>query len=217
MSASGWRAVAGEEFSVRESIGGVRGLIESSAPGVVFVTAYLVWGGYRIPTLAAVAAVVIAVAVRLAQRAPFTQAVSGVVGVALGAVWAWKFADPGEYFVPGLVINAVTLVGLVLSIVVAWPIVGVFVAILRGHDMSWRRDARLRSLFARATWVMAALFAAKLAVQLPLYLAGSVAALGVAKVAMGIPLFVLVAWAIWLMVRNAELPRAPEDPSPPKE
>jgi heme A synthase len=77
--------------------------------------------------------------------------------------------------------------------------------------MAWRRDARLRRKFALATWVMAGLFALKLAVQLPLYYAHQVAALGIAKLAMGIPLFVLVAWAIWLMVRNEELPRESED------
>ncbi len=215
MSASGWRSVAGEDFSVRESVGGVRGMIESSAPGVVFVTAYLIWGGFRIPTIAACGAVAVAVLLRLVQRTPVTQALGGVVGVGIGAAWAWRYGDAGGYFVPGLWTNGVTLAVLVLSIVVGWPIVGVVVAIVRGHGMGWRADARLRRRFSLATWIMAGLFALKLAVQLPLYYAHQVAALGIAKLAMGIPLFVLVAWAIWLMVRNEELPRAPADPPQP--
>ena len=210
MTAAGWRSVAGEEFSVRDSVGGTRGLIESSAPGVVFVTAYLIWGGFRIPTLAACVVVVLMVAVRLIQRTPVTQAAGGVIGVGLGALWAWRYGDAGGYFVPGLWTNAATFAALVLSIAIGWPIVGVVVALARGHNMAWRSDRRLRRKFSFATAIMAALFALKLAVQLPLYYAHQVTALGIAKLAMGIPLFVLVAWAIWLMVRGEDLPPAHE-------
>lgn len=206
MTQSGWRAVGAEEFSVRESVGGVRGLIESSAPGVVFVVAYLIWGGYKVPTIAALATVVLMVLARLVGRQPILHALGGVFGVGLGALWAWRYGDPGEYFIPGFWINGVTFAGLVLTIAVGWPAVGVVVAIVRGAPMGWRRDARLRRRFALATWIMAALFALKLAVQLPLYWADEVAALGVVKLAMGIPLFVLTAWGIWLMVRGEELP-----------
>ena len=212
MSASGWLSAAGDEFSARDSVGGTRGLIESSAPGVVFVTAYLIWGGFRVPTIAACAVVVLMVAARLIQRTPVTQALGGVFGVGLGALWAWRYGDAGGYYLPGLWTNGITLGVLVLSIAVGWPIVGVVVAAARAHGMEWRHDARLRRKFALATWIMVGLFALKLAVQLPLYYAHEVAALGIAKLAMGIPLFVLVAWAIWLMVRNEELPRASEDP-----
>jgi hypothetical protein len=212
VTASGWRAVAGEEFSARDSVGGVRGLVESSAPGVVFVTAYLIWGGFRIPTLAACAVVVVMVATRMVQRAPVTQAVGGVVGVGLGALWAWRYGDAGGYFVPGLWTNGATLAALLLSIAIGWPIVGVVVAVVRGQGMEWRGDRRLRRKFSVATGILAALFALKLAVQLPLYYAHQVTALGVAKLAMGIPLFILVAWAIWLMVRNVELPQGHSQP-----
>jgi len=203
---SGWRAVGAEEFSVRESVGGVRGLLESSAPGVVFVVAYLIWEGYKIPTTAALATVVLMVIARLVGRQPVIHALGGVFGVGLGAIWAWRFADPGEYFVPGFWINGATFAGLVMTIVVGWPAVGVVVAVVRGAPMEWRRDVRLRRRFAVATWIMAGLFALKLVVQLPLYWADEVAALGVAKLAMGIPLFVLTAWGIWLMVRGERLP-----------
>lgn len=211
MTESGWRAVAGAEFSAKESVGGVRGMIESSAPGIVFVTAYLIWGGYRIPTIAALATVILMVIARLIVRERVIHALGGVFGVALGALWAWRFADPGEYFVPGFWINGATFAGLALSILVGWPIVGVVVAIVRGAPMEWRQDSRLRRRFGWATAIMAGLFAAKLVVQLPLYWAHEVAALGVAKLAMGVPLFVLVAWWIWLVVRNEELPGADKE------
>ena len=56
--------------------------------------------------------------------------------------------------------------------------------------------------------VWSALFLLRLAVQLPLYLAGAVVALGVARTAMGLPLFALGLWLTWLMVRRPAAPPA---------
>src|SRR5690349_18575322 len=39
--ARGVRALAGQDFSVADAIGGVRGLVESVAPGLVFVVVYV--------------------------------------------------------------------------------------------------------------------------------------------------------------------------------
>ena len=48
----------------------------------------------------------------------------------------------------------------------------------------------------------AALFYARLAVQLPLYFADEVAALGTLKLVMGLPLFAPLAAVTWLAVRT---------------
>src|SRR5690606_28394019 len=43
--------LAGQDFSLAEAIGGVRGLVESVAPGLVFVVVYLVSGQELVPPL----------------------------------------------------------------------------------------------------------------------------------------------------------------------
>ena len=86
-----------------------------------------------------------------------------------------------------------------------WPLLGVIVAALRGGDMEWRKDPKAMRAYSRASWVWVALFSLRLAVQLPLYLAGALTALGVARIAMGIPLFAVGIWLSWLILR----PRAP--------
>lgn len=206
------RALSAQEFSVQDAIGGWRGFIETAIPGVVFVVCYLIWGGYQIPVIAAVGSVVVMVAARLIQRTPMTQALSGVVGVGLGAFWAWRAGEAGEYYVPGLYITAGYCAVTVMSIVFRVPLAGVVVALVRGWDRSWRRNRAVYRRMAWATWIFAAYHAAKLAVQLPLYLADAVAALGTARLAMGVPLFALTLWAMWVVVRNAKLPQAPADP-----
>lgn len=208
------RLLGGDSFSVHDAIGGWRGFVESAAPGIVFVVAYLGWGGFQIPVIASVAVMAVLVAVRLLQRTPATQALSGAVGVAIGAVWAWRSGDASGYFVPGLWVNAAYLAGVLLSMAVGWPIVGVVMGLIRGEGTSWRERPAERRRYQLASAVVAGMFLLRLAVQVPLYVAGAVAALGTAKLAMGVPLFALTLWGVWLLARGAE--GAPELQDPPQ-
>ena len=63
-----------------------------------------------------------------------------------------------------------------------------------------------------ATAVLAAMFALRLAVEVPLYLTGAagVGALGVARLVLGLPLFALTAWFVWLLVRDPARPARPD-------
>jgi hypothetical protein len=57
-------------------------------------------------------------------------------------------------------------------------------------------------LYARASWIWVGVFAVRLAVQLPLYLAGALVALGVARAAMGVPIFAVAIWLTFLVLRG---------------
>ena len=207
--------VSSDDFSLAEAMGGWRGFAESAAPGLVFVVAYLVWGGFRAPVIASVATVAVLVVIRLIQRSSAQQALAGVVGVGLGAIWAWRAGDASGYFVPGLWANAAYAAGTLLSMLIRWPLVGVVMGMLKGWGTSWREDRATMRAMQLATAVVAGMFLLRLAVQVPLYLAGAIAALGTAKLAMGLPLFALTLWAAWYLVRNAAPDREPQDPPPP--
>lgn len=226
----GARALLGEEFSFVEAVGGMRGLIESVLPGTVFVVVYVATSRL-VPTLvASLAVAVVAVVLRLAQRTPWTQAFSGVLGVGIGVLWAWRTGNAEDYFAWGLWVNLAWFVGALASILVRWPVVGVVVSLLRGESMAWRDRGGaeagaatpahlLRRRYVWATWLFVALFAARLAVQVPLYFQGdeSVGWLGTAKLVMGVPLFALVLWLTWLLVRRPGAGAAPEDrPATPR-
>lgn len=201
----GVQALTREEFSVTEAIGGVRGLVESVLPGLVFVLVYVLVRELGPALVAAGGVTLVAVLVRLVQRTPLTQALSGVVGVGIGAIWALRTGEAQDFYAWGLWVNAAWALGTAVSVLVGWPVVGVIVSLLRGQDMSWRRGADaapLRRRYVWATWLWFAMFVARLAVQLPFFLAGedAVGRLGVARAAMGVPLFALVLWLTWLMV-----------------
>ncbi|WP_448060294.1 DUF3159 domain-containing protein [Cellulomonas hominis] len=224
--ARGVRAITQEQFSVADAVGGVRGLVESIVPGLLFVVVYLVAGQELTPALvAAGGAAVLAVIVRLAQRTAPTQAFSGLIGVGIGVLWAWRSGQAQDYFAWGLWTNAGYLLAFAVSAVVGWPLVGLFVGLFRADGplsggtwsatVEWRSDATLRRRYVWVTWAWAAMFAARLAVQVPLYRNAEVAWLGTAKLAMGVPLTALVLWISWLLVRGSAAAPAPaaEPPS----
>ncbi|UFU04801.1 DUF3159 domain-containing protein [Ruania halotolerans] len=212
----GVRQLTANEFSLAESVGGVRGLIETIAPGLVFVVIFVATRELVPAVVASVSVAVVASIARLIGRTPLTQALSGLVGVAIGAVWAWRSGEASDFFAWGLLVNAGFAVGVLISILVRWPVVGVLVATLTGQDTSWRADERLRRLYVQASWLWFGAFIARLAVQVPLYLNAEAGWLGTARLVMGVPMWALVLWITWLWVRpRADAARSPDRPVPP--
>ncbi|QJW36934.1 DUF3159 domain-containing protein [Cellulosimicrobium protaetiae] len=125
--ARGVRALAGQDFSVADAIGGVRGLVESVAPGLVFVVVYVATTNLPWALWTSVAAALVAVVARLVQRTPVTQAFGGLLGVGIGVIWAWRSGEAQDYFAWGLWTNAAYLVVLLVSVLARWPLVGLVV------------------------------------------------------------------------------------------
>ncbi|MDR2453590.1 MAG: DUF3159 domain-containing protein [Bifidobacteriaceae bacterium] len=206
---SGWRALLAEEFSFAEAMGGVRGMVESVLPGLVFVVVYVVRPALWPPLGASLGLALLLAVVRLIGRSSVMGAVSGLGGIALGVAWAALSGKAEGFFAPGLWINGAYLAGCLISIALRWPAVAVVCAALTGRLETFRRDRAFQRRGAAATWLMAALFALRLAVQLPLYFSGQVAALGTVKLALGAPPFAALLWLSWLIMRPVLRPAGP--------
>ena len=146
---------------------------------------------------------------RLVRRESPRHALSGLFGVAFAAFIASRSGKAENFFLPGLLLNAAYASALLISVAVRWPLIGVIVTKLDGEDNAWRADPPRMRAFRRATLLWVGMFSARLLVQLPLYLAGAVVALGVARTAMGIPVFALCIWLTYLLVRGVRVPPAP--------
>jgi hypothetical protein len=114
-----------------------------------------------------------------------------------------------DFYLPGLLLNAAYAAAFLISIVVRRPLVGLIAGSISGEGTSWRDDPQRVRSFARASWLWVGLFLTRLSVQLPLYFAGAVVALGVARTAMGIPLFAVGIWLTWRLVRRMPAPPPP--------
>ena len=188
--------------SIVETVGGVRGMIETSLPPLAFVIAYIVTGNEVTPS--AVFAVIIAIALsiaRFARRETPQYALSGLFGIAIAAFFATKTGKAENFYLPGLLFNMGYATAFLISIAVRWPLVGVLLAHLQG-DREWREDPERMQSYTRASWLWVGIFLLRIAVQLPLYLASAVVALGIARTAMGIPLFALGLWLTYQLVRH---------------
>jgi type IV secretory pathway VirB2 component (pilin) len=196
----------GAPTNLREALGGPLGMAETALPAVAFVIAYTVSGSDT--RTAAVVAVVLTgmlAMARLIRRESLRHAIGGLVGVGFAAFIATRSGRAEDFFLPGLLANAAYATAFLVSLAVRRPLVGEIVTRLDGEDVhAWRRDPLRFRTFARATWLWAALFGLRLVVQLPLYLAGEVVALGIARTAMGLPLFALGLWLTYLLVRRPD-------------
>ncbi|WP_394214709.1 DUF3159 domain-containing protein [Brachybacterium vulturis] len=191
-----------EEFSVADAIGGPRGIIESVLPTLLFVVLFVSTRSVMIAAVAATAAVAVLLIARIVQRQSISTVLGGLLAAALGAVLAIRSGEGSDFYWPGIVTNAVALLVLLTSLAFRRPLVGLMVGLLDPRVKDWVEDPDARRVYTRATLLFVLLYAAKLAVQLPLLLTGQVAALGAAKIAMGLPAFVIVAYLVWLMHRG---------------
>jgi len=188
--------------SVLAAIGGVRGVVEAMLPGFVFLIAYTFTRDLVPSIILPLAVGVVFVVVRLLQRQPAGPAIGGVLGIALSAVLALLNNRPEDYYIPGFWTNGGYFAVLLISVLVGWPLIGVAAGFLTGEGTSWRSDRRRRRIYAALTLMWCSLFALRLVVQIPLYYAGAIEALGTARLVMGIPLYAPLLVVTWLVIRS---------------
>lgn len=198
--------LAGENLSaqgVLDALGGVRGIVEALLPGLLYLVLFVFTQDARVSVIAPAAIALAALVVRIVARQPLVSALSGVLGIAVCVATTLMTGRGEDYFLPGFWINGAWSTALILSLLVGWPLLGFLVGAIRGDLLGWKKDRSIVVAARLATAVWLALFLLRLALQLPLYFAGEVAALGIARLTMGVPLFGLVILFTWLLFRHA--------------
>ena len=109
--------------------------------------------------------------------------------------------EASNTFIPGFITNALYGTAFLVSALIGWSLIGLAVGFLMGEGTAWRADKKKRRVFFWLAIAWASLFAARLLVQLPLYFADNVTALGTLKLVMGLPLFAPLVAVTWLAVR----------------
>jgi hypothetical protein len=189
-------------------LGGVRGLIESGIPVLVFVIANLIFHLYPAIIISVSSAVLIAVW-RLARRQPVRHAVNGLVGIGIGAFLAWKTGSAKAFYLPGILISFGYGLALLASVLVRQPLVGwAWSVIVAKGSKDWRDNPRLVRTFSWLTVLWAVVYLAKVAVQAVVFQhtadkdPGTL--LGILRLALGYPPYLLlIAVTVWAVRRTA--------------
>lgn len=193
--------------AVWSAIGGVRGIVESVLPLVVFLVSLTIWPDNNlIAVIASVAAAGVFTVARLAQKQAPSAALGGLVAVGVAGALVLFTGRAEDNFIPGFVTNVLYGSAFLISAVAGWSIIGLAVGFLMDDGIAWRKDRRKRRVFFWLAIMWAALFFLRLAVQFPMWLAGGddiVQVLGTVKLVMGIPLFAPLVAVTWLAARAA--------------
>lgn len=196
MSANMRRAANGD-VDVLHAIGGWRGLVESSLPAVAFLVLFTVTKELNLSLIAALAAAAVFTLIRLVQGSKLVSALTGLVGVAICAFAAYRTGNASDYFVVGFWTNGLYSLGYLVSMAVRWPITGLIFGVIRGEGLAWRQNPVRVRQYMLATWIITILMLLRLVVQMPLYFANAVEALGATRLIMGLPLYALGVWLAW--------------------
>lgn len=184
-----------------EAMGGIRGIVEATVPGLLFLIVYTIDQNLPLSLGISVGVAAIFTALRLIQKTPVSSALGGLVAAGASAILALVTNRPEDNFVLGFVTNGAYAAALLISIAVGWPIIGLIAGYLMGEGTAWKRVAVKRRVFAVLTLCWAGMFLLRLAVQVPLYLSGNVEWLAATKLIMGIPLYAPLLIVTWLVVR----------------
>ncbi|WP_260855589.1 DUF3159 domain-containing protein [Curtobacterium sp. 9128] len=188
------------------AVGGARGLAESVLPGFAFLVVYAVTKELVPSVVIPVVVGLVFVVLRLVQRQSLAMSFAGILGVAISAGLALITGKAESNFIPGIVINLVCLLVLLVTLAIRRPLIGLVVGLLaQGEDggpMDWRSDPAKRRVLTVATWMWAGLFALRLVIEIPLYLTAQVELLAGIKLITGVPLYAALLWVTWLLVRT---------------
>ena len=197
---------------VASQLGGIQGMVESSIPVVAFVAVNIVWG--LTPALVVAVAVAICLAgYRLARKQSIRHAMNGLVGIAIGAVFAWRTGSPQAFYLPGILLSLGYGVAMAGSILFRRPLVGWLWSLVADQGATrWRDDSGLRRIFDWLTALWAATYLVKVVMSFAVYFAAGLtedqkaSILGAMKIALGWPpyalLLALTAWAVRRYLRS---------------
>lgn len=206
-SAAAAQSRAAADTALLEAFGGVRGMVDTTVPGLVFVLLYTIKRDIHLAALASLGLTMLLALARLIRKETLKHAFSGVFGVAFGAIFAMMSGDAKNFYLPGMLYTLGLAIAYVLSAIFRYPLIGVLLGPMLKENLSWRtrNPGRFRA-YTKSTWAWGLILLAKSAILFPLYWWGDATQLGWVKVALGIPPFLLAVYLTWIFLAKAPPP-----------
>ena len=204
-SADDARAVT--EAALFEAFGGVRGMVETVLPGLLFVSIYTVNKDLHMSAIAALAVALVMVVVRLARKDTVKHAFSGVFGVAFGVVFAMMTGNAKDFYLPGMLYTLGLAVAYIVTAMAGVPLIGLMLGPVFKENLSWRtRNPGRKKAYTKASWAWGLILLGKSAILFPLYWWADTTQLGWVLIALKIPPFLLAVYLTWVFLAKAPPP-----------
>ncbi|ARQ68083.1 DUF3159 domain-containing protein [Streptomyces marincola] len=201
----------GDEAATRaaffEAFGGVRGMVETTVPGLIFVLSYTINRSINVSAVLALSLSAVLALARLVRRDTAKHAFGGVFGVAFGAVFAMMSGDAKNFYLPGMLYTLGLGVAYVVTSLAGVPLLGLVLGPVFRENLSWRtRNPGRKVAYTKASYVWGGILLAKSAITFPIYFWGDATQLGWLRVALGIPPFLLAVYLTWIILVKAPPP-----------
>jgi len=201
------RLLTQKSLTLFAAVGGWRTVAEGVASRVLFLVVYLVTDQVSTAALAAVGGVAVFGAIRVLTGRKYWQPVIGLAVVGVSALLAGSTGNAVDFYLPGVLTQAVGGAVFLLSILVRLPVIGLVLGAARGERFEWRRDRSRRRCYQLCTGIFLAKFVLATAALLPLYLAERVLPLGIAATLLGgAPAMGVCGYLCWRVLRGRVQP-----------
>ncbi|MFB7031872.1 MULTISPECIES: DUF3159 domain-containing protein [unclassified Streptomyces] len=195
------------EAALFEAFGGLRGMVETVVPGLLFVTIFTINKNLQISAIAALAVSLVLVAVRLIRRDTVKHAFSGVFGVAFGVVFAMMTGNAKDFYLPGMLYTLGLALAYIVTAIAGVPLIGLILGPVFKENLSWRtRNPGRKKAYTKASWAWGLILLGKCAVLFPLYWWADPTRFGWVSVALKIPPFLLAVYLTWVFLAKAPPP-----------
>ena len=195
------------EAALFEAFGGLRGMIETVLPGLLFVTIYTINKNLHWAAIAALGVSLLLVVVRLLMKGTVKHAFSGVFGVAFGVVFAMMTGNAKDFYLPGMLYTLGLGLAYIITTLAGVPLMGLVLGPVFKENLSWRtRNPGRKKAYAKASYAWGLILLAKCAILFPLYWWADTTQLGWVLVALKIPPFLLAVYLTWVFLAKAPPP-----------
>lgn len=204
-SAGDARAVT--EAALFEAFGGVRGMVETVLPGLLFVSIYTINKNLHMAALAALVVSLVMVVGRLVTKGIVKHAFSGVFGVVFGVVFAMMTGEAKDFYLPGMIYATGLALAYIVTAMAGFPLIGLMLGPVFRENLSWlTRNPGRKKAYTKASWAWGLILLGKSAILFPLYWWGDTTQLGWVLVALKIPPFLLAVYLTWMFLVKAPPP-----------
>jgi hypothetical protein len=186
-----------------KALGGWRGLLDSGLPAAVFLILYLVFSELNWALYSALAVGLVIFIIRIIKKESLSQVIAGFIGLAISVFITYRTNNAANFFLTGLVTNAIYAAVFAGSIFIKKPLLAYLIGALSGDTKLWLTDQKLRRVAVNLTWFWVGLFTVRLLVQLPLYFNQEVGWLGTSRLFMGWPLYLLAVYITYRIAKTA--------------